>query len=97
MPEPRELEVDEIGSTIREFRHAAVCALEADADGVEIHAANGYLIHQSLSENANRRSERIRRINGDVLALNLLIAKASGCKGLPTSAPLPTAPPTQHP
>jgi N-ethylmaleimide reductase len=49
--------VAEIASTIRAFRHAAACAIEAGADGVEIHAANGYLIRQFLSENANRRSD----------------------------------------
>jgi N-ethylmaleimide reductase len=57
MPEPHELNLDEIASTIRDFRHAAACCIEAGADGVEIHAANGYLIHQFLSENANRRTD----------------------------------------
>jgi N-ethylmaleimide reductase len=58
MPEPRELSIDEIDGTIRDFRHAAACAIAAGADGVEIHGANGYLIHQFLSENANRRSDK---------------------------------------
>jgi len=57
MREPRELSIDEIEGTIRDFRHAAACAIAAGADGVEIHGANGYLVHQFLSENANRRSD----------------------------------------
>ncbi len=57
MPEPRELSIPEIDETIRDFRHAAACAIAAGADGVEIHGANGYLLHQFLSENANRRSD----------------------------------------
>jgi uncharacterized membrane protein len=42
------LTVDEIAETVEEFRHAAVCAKEAGLDGVEIHAANGYLIDTFL-------------------------------------------------
>ena len=57
MPEPRALSQDEIAATIRDFRHAAACAVKAGADGVEIHGANGYLIHQFLSENANLRTD----------------------------------------
>jgi N-ethylmaleimide reductase len=57
MPEPRALSVEEIAQTIRDFRHAASCAIAAGADGVEIHAANGYLPHQFLSENANQRTD----------------------------------------
>ena len=57
MPPPRSLTEDEIAGTVRDFRHAAEAALEAGADGVEIHAANGYLIHQFLSNNANQRTD----------------------------------------
>jgi len=57
MPEPRELTLEEIHATVRDFRHAAACAIKAGADGVEIHAANGYLVHQFLSDNANRRTD----------------------------------------
>ncbi|KIH96594.1 1,2-oxophytodienoate reductase [Streptomonospora alba] len=54
---PRELGAQEIGRTIRDFADAARNAVEAGFDGVEIHGANGYLIHQFLSTNANRRTD----------------------------------------
>jgi N-ethylmaleimide reductase len=57
MPEPRALTAGEIEATVRDFRWAAKCAIEAGVDGVEIHGANGYLIDQFLSENANLRTD----------------------------------------
>jgi len=54
---PRELSTVEIQGVIDEFRHAATSAIAAGADGVEIHAANGYLLHQFLAPNANRRTD----------------------------------------
>ena len=57
MPAPRALAEDEIGGTIDDFRRAAALAITAGADGVEIHAANGYLLHQFLAENTNRRTD----------------------------------------
>jgi N-ethylmaleimide reductase len=58
MPPPRSLSEDDITQTVRDFRHAATSAMDAGADGVEIHAANGYLLHQFLSNNANLRTDR---------------------------------------
>lgn len=58
MPVPRALSTEEIAGVIAEFRHAAASAIAAGADGVEIHAANGYLLHQFLSPNANERSDQ---------------------------------------
>ena len=58
MPEPRVLSEQEVADTVRDFRRAAAAAVEAGADGVEIHAANGYLVQQFLSSNANRRTDR---------------------------------------
>lgn len=55
---PRALSVDEIKTTIQEFRHAARCAVEAGADGVEIHGANGYLLQQFFAPNANLRTDQ---------------------------------------
>ncbi|MDF9877699.1 alkene reductase [Cellulosimicrobium cellulans] len=56
-PVPRELSVAEIQDVIGEFRHAAASAIAAGADGVEIHSANGYLLHQFLAPNANQRTD----------------------------------------
>lgn len=57
IPEPRELSVNDVQATIAEFRNAAASAIAAGADGVEIHSANGYLLHQFLSPNANHRTD----------------------------------------
>lgn len=57
IPEPRALSLDEIAQTIADFRHAARCAIDAGADGVEIHGANAYLVHQFLAPSANTRTD----------------------------------------
>jgi len=57
IPEPRELSAQEIAATVQDFRRAAAAAISAGADGVEIHGANGYLVQQFLSSNANRRTD----------------------------------------
>ncbi|WP_459548999.1 alkene reductase [Nocardia sp. X0981] len=54
---PRELTVDEIRSTIQDFVAAARNAMSAGFAGVEIHSANGYLLHQFLARNTNRRTD----------------------------------------
>ena len=55
---PRALTTEEVGQTVEDFRRAARNAIEAGMDGVEIHGANGYLIHQFLASNANVRTDR---------------------------------------
>jgi N-ethylmaleimide reductase len=57
MPEPRELSTSEIRVIVDEHRRSATAAMAAGADGVEVHAANGYLAHQFLSSNVNLRSD----------------------------------------
>jgi N-ethylmaleimide reductase len=54
---PRALETGEIAGIVEQYRLAARNALEAGFDGVEIHAANGYLLEQFLRDSANRRSD----------------------------------------
>jgi N-ethylmaleimide reductase len=54
---PRALSLDEIPQIILDYKKAARNALEAGFDGVEIHAANGYLIQQFLSEGSNQRKD----------------------------------------
>jgi N-ethylmaleimide reductase len=56
-PVPRALSEAEIAQTIADFAHAARCAIEAGADGVEIHGANAYLVQQFLASSANRRTD----------------------------------------
>jgi N-ethylmaleimide reductase len=58
IPTPRALTSEEIRQTIADFRNAARSAIEAGADGVEIHGANGYLIHQFLAPSANMRTDQ---------------------------------------
>ncbi|MER7177178.1 alkene reductase [Streptomyces mesophilus] len=57
MPEPRALSTQEVAATVEDFRRAAAAAVAAGADGVEIHGANGYLVHQFLSDHTNRRTD----------------------------------------
>ena len=55
---PRALETDEIPALIAEFGQATRNALDAGFDGVELHAASGYLPMQFLSTGTNRRTDR---------------------------------------
>ncbi len=55
--EPRALELSEIPGLIEDYRKAARAAIEAGFDGVEIHAANGYLLEQFMRANSNQRTD----------------------------------------
>ena len=54
---PKAMTVEEIKQTIQDFKNAAKNALEAGFDGVELHAANGYLFHQFFSKTTNLRTD----------------------------------------
>ena len=54
---PRPLEISEIHSITEQFKQAAIRAKEAGFDGVELHAANGYLIDQFLQTKTNKRED----------------------------------------
>lgn len=54
---PREITLDEIKQTIQDYRQAAINAKEAGFDAVELHAANGYLLHAFLHETSNKRTD----------------------------------------
>ncbi|MFD7099036.1 alkene reductase [Streptomyces xanthophaeus] len=54
---PRELTGAEVRATVADYAEAARNAVEAGFDGVELHGANGYLIHQFLAPGSNRRTD----------------------------------------
>ena len=54
---PRALTTEEVKTIINEYKQAALNAIEAGFDGVELHAAFGYLPNQFLAESANQRTD----------------------------------------
>ncbi|MEV0233924.1 alkene reductase [Nonomuraea sp. NPDC050786] len=56
-PTPREMTMADIARAVDDFATAARYAIDAGFDGVELHGASGYLIHQFLSDNTNRRTD----------------------------------------
>ncbi len=54
---PRALELAEIPGIVEDYRQAAENAKEAGFDGVEVHAANGYLLDQFLRDGTNHRAD----------------------------------------
>jgi N-ethylmaleimide reductase len=54
---PRELSAEEIEGLIEDYASAAALAVSAGMDGIELHGANGYLIHQFLSHGTNLRED----------------------------------------
>ncbi|RLN96568.1 hypothetical protein BBJ28_00014361 [Nothophytophthora sp. Chile5] len=57
-PNPRALEISEIPRIIDDYKTAAENAVEAGFDGVELHAANGYLLEQFLLNGTNLRTDK---------------------------------------
>ncbi len=55
---PRALSVDEIKSTVNDYRKAASNAREAGFSGIEVHSANGYLINQFIDSKTNQREDQ---------------------------------------
>ena len=54
---PRALETAEIAGIVEDYRQAALRAQAAGFDGVEVHAANGYLLEQFLRDSTNQRTD----------------------------------------
>ena len=80
---PRALRVDEITQTVADFRIATRRALEAGFDGVELHAASGYLPEQFLSSGTNQRqddygSSVAKRARFILEVLQAMVAEAGG-------------------
>jgi N-ethylmaleimide reductase len=80
---PRALETAEIPEIVEQYRRATKNALAAGFDGVEIHAANGYLIEQFLRDATNKRTDAYGgpRENRARLLLEVTAAAAGVCGG----------------
>ncbi|MEZ9758337.1 alkene reductase [Vibrio breoganii] len=81
--EPREMTKADIEMVVEQYRQAALNAIEAGFDGIELHAANGYLINQFIDSEANNRTDayggsienRLRFLSEVVTAMS----EAIGC------------------
>ncbi len=92
---PRALRTDELASVIADYRQAALNAIAAGFDGVEIHSANGYLLEQFLRDSINDRTDsyggsienRIRLVIEVVDAvINAIGASRTGIRLSPVTA-----------
>lgn len=54
---PRPLRLEELPGIVEAYRNSAQCAKDAGFDGVELHAANGYLVDQFLNNQVNLRTD----------------------------------------
>lgn len=55
--EPRAMTKQDIKDVVEQYRQAALNAVEAGFDGIELHGANGYLINQFIDSEANNRDD----------------------------------------
>ncbi|MBB5158019.1 alkene reductase [Saccharopolyspora phatthalungensis] len=75
-PVPVQLTEAEISDTIRDFADAARNAMAAGFDGVELHGANGCLLHQFLADGTNRRTDRYGGSIGNRIRFTLEVTEA---------------------
>ncbi|WP_299528885.1 alkene reductase [uncultured Lutibacter sp.] len=54
---PKEMTLEDIKTTVEEFKQAAINTKEAGFDGLEIHSSNGYLFHQFFNKCSNQRKD----------------------------------------
>ncbi|QCF27126.1 alkene reductase [Hydrocarboniclastica marina] len=76
IPEPRALETDEIPGIVEQYRQGALNAREAGFDGVEVHAANGYLLDQFIKSGSNKRTDAFGGSLENRLRLPLMVVEA---------------------
>ena len=75
-PVPDALTASEVRAAVDEFAHAARAAIEAGADGVELHGANGYLIEQFLNVGSNQRGDAYGASVGGRIRFAVEVAEA---------------------
>ena len=74
--EPRALELNEIPGLLEDYRKAARAAIDAGFDGVEIHAANGYLLEQFMRSSSNQRTDAYGGSIDNRIRLTVEVAEA---------------------
>ncbi|WP_432936605.1 tRNA-dihydrouridine synthase [Kribbella sp. CA-253562] len=86
-PVPHELTAQELDAVVEGFVAAALAAARAGFDGVEVHAANGYLLDQFLTDYTNRRTDEY---GGPVANRIRLTARVTAAvvEALPTGMPV---------
>jgi N-ethylmaleimide reductase len=77
MPLAQEMNLNDITVTITEYAEAAKLAIEAGFDGVELHAANGYLLEQFISPITNKREDQYGGSIADRLRFVRNVAEAT--------------------
>jgi N-ethylmaleimide reductase len=88
---PRALATAEIPEIVEQCRHAAQNALAAGFDGVEIHAANGYLLEQFLRDSTNKRTDAYggsREIVAQILSALNMVERAQPSKQISLTSPV---------
>jgi len=86
-PVPRELTTDEIRQLVRDFSAAAVNAVKAGFDAVEIHAAHGYLLNSFMSPLSNNRTDEYGGSFENRIRFMLEVARAVR-RSIPSTMPL---------
>jgi N-ethylmaleimide reductase len=76
VPEPRALEAGEMADIVEQYRQGALNAKAAGFDGVEVHAANGYLLDQFLKSGSNHRSDEFGGSVENRMRLPLMVIEA---------------------
>ncbi|MDX1818055.1 MAG: alkene reductase [Marinobacter sp.] len=76
VPEPRALETGEMADIVEQYRQGAQNAKEAGFDGVEVHAANGYLLDQFIKSGSNQRTDEYGGSVENRLRLPLMVIRA---------------------
>lgn len=76
-PVPREMSEADIAQSIAEYAASAKLAMQAGFDGIELHAANGYLIDQFLNTASNQRNDRWGGTVDNRIRFAVEVAKAS--------------------
>src|SRR5580700_10605506 len=73
---PRALQIEEMAYIVRQYARGSRNALEAGFDGVEVHAANGYLLDQFINSSTNRRTDAYGGPIGNRMRLLMEVVEA---------------------